>query len=68
MTETRFNILWRSDPQQAEAYLARAQQEVLQRYRHYEQLAGLSWQSESGDADIPGESASPPDSEDTTHD
>ncbi|HEY9199470.1 MAG TPA: pyruvate:ferredoxin (flavodoxin) oxidoreductase, partial [Gammaproteobacteria bacterium] len=40
-TETRFNMLWRSDPQAAEAFLARSQQEVRTRYHHYKQLADL---------------------------
>ena len=41
-TETRFSMLWRSNPKRAEELLATAQEEVAERYHHYEQLAGLS--------------------------
>ncbi len=41
-TETRFSMLWRSNPKRAEELLATAQEEVEERYHHYEQLAGLS--------------------------
>ena len=40
-TETRFNMLWRSHPDAAEAFLARAQRDVRERYHHYQQLADL---------------------------
>ena len=40
-TEMRFGILQRTDKAAAEALLARAQQNVDERYRHYEQLAAL---------------------------
>ena len=40
-TETRFNMLWRSDPDAAEGFLARSQREVRERYHHYKQLADL---------------------------
>ncbi|BAO43740.1 pyruvate:ferredoxin (flavodoxin) oxidoreductase [Thiolapillus brandeum] len=40
-TETRFAMLWRSHPQEAEAFLAQQQEAVLERYIHLEQLASL---------------------------
>jgi pyruvate-ferredoxin/flavodoxin oxidoreductase len=40
--ETRFSALWRKHPEQAERYAKMAQEEVEERYQHYEQLAGLS--------------------------
>jgi len=42
-TEIRFNMLWRTNPEQAEKFLEQSQQEVNERYRYYEQLAGLEW-------------------------
>ena len=41
-TEARFAMLWRSHPQEAEAFLAMQQDAVLARYHHLEQLAALS--------------------------
>ncbi|MDD5114444.1 MAG: pyruvate:ferredoxin (flavodoxin) oxidoreductase, partial [Methylobacter sp.] len=43
MTETRFSMLWQSHPEQAEAFLKQAQQDVKNRYRYYQQLASLEW-------------------------
>ncbi len=40
-TETRFAMLWRSHPREAEAFLAQEQEAVLERYHHLEQLASL---------------------------
>ncbi len=40
-TEIRFNMLWRTHPQEAEKFLEQSQQEVLHRYHYYQQLAGL---------------------------
>ena len=51
-TEIRFNMLWRTHPQEAEKYLAQSQQEVLHRYHYYEQLASLPW-DENGDVEPP---------------
>ncbi len=42
--ETRFSMLWRSHPEDAERFLAQSQTEVNERFHHYEQLAGLSWE------------------------
>jgi len=47
-TEIRFNMLWRTHPEEAEKFLAQSQQEVLHRYHYYEQLASLPW-NEEGD-------------------
>jgi pyruvate-ferredoxin/flavodoxin oxidoreductase len=43
MTETRFSMLWQSHPEDAEAFLKQAQQDVRNRYRYYQQLAALEW-------------------------
>jgi len=51
-TEVRFNMLWRTHPQQAEKFLEQSQQEVLRRYHYYEQLASLEW-DEKGDIEPP---------------
>lgn len=49
-SETRFNMLWHSDPATAEKLLAQSQQEVRERYHRYEQLASLSWDEPEVDA------------------
>jgi pyruvate-ferredoxin/flavodoxin oxidoreductase len=41
--ETRFNMLWRSHPQDAEAFLEQSQHEATSRYHHYEQLAAMHY-------------------------
>jgi pyruvate-ferredoxin/flavodoxin oxidoreductase len=51
-TEIRFNMLWRTHPQQAEQFLEQSQKEVLHRYHYYEQLASLEW-DETGDIEPP---------------
>lgn len=51
-TEIRFNMLWRTHPEEAEKFLAQSQQEVQQRYHYYEQLASLPW-DEKGDLEPP---------------
>jgi len=51
-TEIRFNMLWRTHPEEAEKFLAQSQQEVLHRYHYYEQLASLPW-DEKGDVEPP---------------
>ncbi len=38
-SETRFSMLWRSDPQRADALLDQSRREVQERYAYYEQLA-----------------------------
>jgi len=43
MSETRFSMLWQSQPEAAEAFLAQAQQDVKRRYHYYQQLAELTW-------------------------
>jgi len=41
--ETRFSMLWRSHPEDAEAFLEQSQHEATARYHHYEQLAALQY-------------------------
>jgi pyruvate-ferredoxin/flavodoxin oxidoreductase len=50
-TETRFNMLWRSQPEAAEEFLARSQQDVRARYHHYKQLADLPFDAPGSEAD-----------------
>jgi pyruvate-ferredoxin/flavodoxin oxidoreductase len=49
-SETRFNMLWHSDPETAEKLLGEAQQEVRERYHRYQQLAALDWDNSDQDA------------------
>jgi pyruvate-ferredoxin/flavodoxin oxidoreductase len=42
-TETRFNMLWQTHPDDAERFLEQAQQDVNNRYRYYKQLSELDW-------------------------
>jgi pyruvate-ferredoxin/flavodoxin oxidoreductase len=42
-TETRFNMLWQTHPEDAERFLAQAQKDVINRYRFYKQLSELEW-------------------------
>ena len=42
-TETRFSLLWQTHPDDAERFLAQAQQEVKHRYHFYKQLSELEW-------------------------
>ena len=42
-TETRFDMLWQTHPEDAEKFLAQAQQDVNHRYHYYQQLAELDW-------------------------
>jgi pyruvate-ferredoxin/flavodoxin oxidoreductase len=46
--ETRFSALWRKHPEAAERFTRAAQEEVEERYRHYEQLASLSVEEAAG--------------------
>ena len=43
MSETRFSMLWQSNPEAAEGFLKQAQQDVKNRYRYYKQLSELEW-------------------------
>ncbi|OAD21399.1 pyruvate ferredoxin/flavodoxin oxidoreductase [Candidatus Thiomargarita nelsonii] len=45
-TEVRFSSLSRSAPEDAERFLQQAQENVTKRYRHYKQLADLSFTEE----------------------
>jgi len=42
--ETRFSMLWRSHPEDAEAFLHESQVEAMSRYHHYEQLAAMDYE------------------------
>ena len=42
-TETRFDMLWQTHPEDAERFLAQAQRDVNHRYHYYQQLAELDW-------------------------
>ena len=42
MTESRFHQLTTTHPEEADRLMALAQQDVLERHHHYEQLAGLT--------------------------
>jgi len=42
-SETRFNMLWHTHPENAEVYLQQAQREVSHRYHYYKQLSELDW-------------------------
>lgn len=44
-TETRFNALLQAHPAEAEALLEQAQHEVSERYKHYQQMAELDWET-----------------------
>ncbi len=49
-SETRFSMLWRSHPDNAEKFLHDSQVEAIARYRHYEQLAAMSYKKpDTGD-------------------
>ncbi|MCP3848911.1 MAG: pyruvate:ferredoxin (flavodoxin) oxidoreductase [Gammaproteobacteria bacterium] len=43
MTETRFNMLWHTHPEDAETFLLKAQQEIDHRYHFYKQLSEMEW-------------------------
>ncbi|GAB4351612.1 MAG: pyruvate:ferredoxin (flavodoxin) oxidoreductase [Gammaproteobacteria bacterium] len=43
-TETRFSMLWRSDPEKAEQLLKAYQHKVEERYHYYEQLAAIDYE------------------------
>ncbi|KPK40402.1 MAG: pyruvate-flavodoxin oxidoreductase [Gammaproteobacteria bacterium SG8_47] len=50
-SETRFNMLWRSHPEDAERFLKAASHEVHDRYHRYAQLAELEWESTDEDSE-----------------
>ena len=49
-SETRFGMLWYSEPGRAEALLQEAELEVHERYHRYQQLAGLDWSADESPA------------------
>lgn len=46
-TETRFSMLWRSHPEDAERFLKQAQREVQHRYQYYKQLSEIDWDEQT---------------------
>ena len=42
-SETRFSMLWNTNPEAAEEFLEEAQREVNHRYHYYQQLSELDW-------------------------
>lgn len=44
-SETRFGMLWHSNPGRAETLLAQSEHEVAERYHRYQQLAAMDWSS-----------------------
>jgi len=42
-TETRFNMLWRTHPEDAEHFLQQSQKEVEDRYEYYKHLSEIPW-------------------------
>ena len=64
MSETRFSMLWQSDPESAESFLQQAQQEVISRYHYYKQLSELDWSQCLSPAALKAQlTANPPHSE-----
>jgi pyruvate-ferredoxin/flavodoxin oxidoreductase len=49
--ETRFSMLWRSHPDNAEAFLHESQVEAMARYHHYEQLAAMDYEQPKAEDD-----------------
>ncbi len=49
-SETRFSILWRTHPAEAEQFLQQTQMDIRHRYGYYKQLAGLDWSDSMGAA------------------
>ncbi|MBT6455886.1 MAG: pyruvate:ferredoxin (flavodoxin) oxidoreductase, partial [Gammaproteobacteria bacterium] len=47
MSETRFNMLWHTHPEDAEKFVQQAQQEVNHRYHYYKQLSELEWDDQT---------------------
>ncbi len=46
-SETRFSVLWRTHPEDAERFLKQAQEEVHHRYNYYKQLSEIDWTAET---------------------
>ena len=46
-TETRFSMLWRSHPDDAECFLKQSQREVQHRYKYYKQLSEMDWDEQT---------------------
>jgi len=48
-TENRFNMLWRTHPEDAERFLEQSQKEVTQRYEYYKNLSEIPWHNKDSD-------------------
>lgn len=46
-SETRFNMLWNTNPERADDLLNQARTEIKERYERYQQLAALDWDEET---------------------
>jgi pyruvate-ferredoxin/flavodoxin oxidoreductase len=51
--EARFSMLFRSDPHRAKELLARSEADIAERWKYYEQLAGMSRSAPQPDPDGP---------------
>ncbi len=67
MTETRFNMLWQSNPEAAEGFLQQAQRDVNNRYRFYKQLSELDWNQGNSAAAIKTQLTIATDTQEHTH-
>lgn len=63
MSETRFSMLWQTDPQAAEHFLQQAQQQVKNRYRYYKQLSELAWDENTSIANHKSQASQVPNQE-----
>ena len=50
-TETRFDMLWRTHPDDAEHYLQQSQQDVNDRFEYYKNLSEIPWPASAQDND-----------------
>jgi pyruvate-ferredoxin/flavodoxin oxidoreductase len=51
--EARFSMLFRSDPARAKELMARSEEDIAERWRYYEQLAGVQRAAPPPDPDGP---------------
>jgi len=51
-TESRFDMLWQTHPEDAERFMVQAQRDVNHRYHYYQQLAGLDWSDSTRVAEV----------------
>jgi pyruvate-ferredoxin/flavodoxin oxidoreductase len=58
-TETRFNMLWHTDPETAEELVEREQKNVNHRYNYYKQLSQLDWSDSEQVAQVKASARTP---------